>query len=667
MGIIPDKYLSAEITLPWKTGAVAAVLTGLVTFVVFLPALASEFVNWDDYEYVFENQHIQAPLRNVPGWAFLNFYAGNWHPLAWLSHALDYTVWGLDPFGHHLTNNVLHAVNAMLVVLVCMRLLESNRSTGTDGGPSVPAIDERGVLIAGATAGLLFGIHPVHVESVAWVSERKDVLSALFFLLSILSYLFYRSNKSYKTYFLTFIFFMLALMSKPMAVTLPAVLVILDWYPFQKIRSLRTFLTAVMEKAPFFALSIASAVITIRAEDIGDHIVPFEASSFSERLIIGCDAVFSYLHKMLLPLRLNPFYPYPTNVSLFSPEYFLAVLVVSGITLTCIMLIYRKQKIWAAAWGYYLVTLLPVLGLVRVGYQSMADRYTYLPSLGPFLVLGLAAARGYEALGALKKRGLRQDYIGVVIASILLVSLSLLTVRQIKIWKNSIVFWTYVIENNDQKIPLALASRGRAYNTEGEYDLAIQDLNAALALRPSFFTAIRNRGVAYENKGMHDKAIEDFDRAIRQKPDNFEVFNNRGLVYDHKGMHDKAIEDFTRAIRLKPDNFEAFNNRGVAYAGKELIGNAKEDFGRALALKPDYFEALCNLGMALKLDGQYERAAESYTRAIRLDGGNAAAYINRADVRLKSGDAVSAVSDFRKACELGSEAGCREYKKLTGR
>ena len=295
-------------------------MVSLVTLVVFLPALGNDFVNWDDYQYVYENSHIQSSLRNVPEWAFSSFYAGNWHPLTWLSHALDYTIWGLKPFGHHLTNNVLHALNAMLVVFLCMRLLESYRSRKIADGLAVPSIDKRGILIAGATTGLLFGVHPVHVESVAWVSERKDILCALFFCLSIFSYIGYADGAGNrrmlvlrpfnKHYLFSLLFFICALLSKPMAVTLPVVLIILDWYPFQRIQSLRTFGTVVMEKVPFFVLSIASSVITVLAESRGDHIVPFEASSFPARLMISFDAIFSYLRKMLLPLGLNPFYPY---------------------------------------------------------------------------------------------------------------------------------------------------------------------------------------------------------------------------------------------------------------------------------------------------------------------------------------------------------------------
>jgi len=665
--------LFSQMKSPWKAKTLMAVLVSFITLMVFLPALQNEFVNWDDVNYVYENPYIRSPWRKVFKWAFASFSEGNWHPLTWISHAIDYNIWGLKPLGHHLTNNVLHALNALLVVFLSIGLLESDRRKKIVAGFAGSMLDERGILIAGTVAGLLFGIHPLHVESVAWVSERKDVLSSLFFFLSILSYMRYvgvaenrgKTSLHFNRYYLfTLGFFICALLSKPMAVTLPAVLIILDWYPFQRIRSLGTFGEVVKEKVPFFVLSISSSIITVLAESRGRHIVPLEAPSVPVRLMIGCDAIFSYLRKMVLPLDLSPFYPYPKDVFLSTWKYLLPVSAVIGITLVCLALS-KHQKVYMAVWGYYLITLLPVLGIIRVGMQSMADRYTYVPSIGPFILLGLAVARGYEKLDApLKKWGVRHGFIGFVLGFVLLVSLSVLTMLQIRIWKNSVTLWTYVIEKTQVKIPFVYNNRGIAYNVRGEYDLAIKDLDTALALKPDYIMALNNRGLAYENRGMYDLAIEDFTRAIALNPDYNEAYNNRGLAYDHKGMHDQAIEDFTRAIALNPDYNEAYNNRGVAYGGKRLLDNATKDFDRAIALKPDYFEALCNRGYALKLNGQYELAVESYTKAIALDRTNATAYINRAYASLEAGDTANAISDLRRGCGLGNETGCKELKTL---
>jgi len=613
-------------------------MVSFITLMVFLPALQNEFINWDDDYYVYANQYIQSPLRNVTKWAFFHFYIDNWHPLTWISHAIDYTVWGLNPLGHHLTNNLLHALNTFLVVFLSVGLIGYDRRRETTEGLSGPFFDEKEILIAGAATGLLFGIHPLHVESVAWISERKDVLSALFFCLSILSYIRYAScmeNRGRavteffnRYYFLTFLFFICALLSKPMVVTLPAVLLILDWYPFQRIHSLRTFGTALKEKIPFLVLSSAVSLVTILAQS--GALKPLIASSFPTRLIISSKAIVSYLGKMVLPLGLVPFYPYPAHVSLLSLKYLLPVLAVIVITLTCIILLVRSRKVWLAVWGYFIVTLLPVLGLIQVGNQSMADRYTYLPGLGPFLVLGLAAALGYRKLDLLKQWGLRKEFIGGVLSILLVVSLSFLTAMQITVWKNSLSFWDYVIDNTAEQLPFAYCNRGIAYELAGKYDLAIKDLDAALVLQPKYPIAL----------------------------------HSRGRVYFAKGMHARAIEDFTKAITLKPDYFEAFNSRGVTYGQYGLLAKATQDFDRAIALKPDYYEALSNRGFSLMLQGQYDKAVESYNSAIMLDGNRAAAYIRRAQVMLKMGKDRDAASDLRKGCELGSETACVELEKL---
>src|SRR5208283_719950 len=244
-----------------------AVFVSLLTFLVYLSCLHNEFVLWDDDRYVYENPHLHPVNAAFFRWAFSDFYCANWHPLTWVSHALDYAVWGLNPLGHHLTNNILHAVNTFIVVILVAKLLETWRPS-RQHNPPLHASQEWSYIVIAAVTGLLFGLHPLHVESVAWVSERKDLLCAMFFLLSTLAYTKYVSNGGglrNKHYILVVFLFAFALLSKPMAVTLPAVLLILDWYPFNRIRSLKTLWAACIEKLPFIALSVASSVTTILA------------------------------------------------------------------------------------------------------------------------------------------------------------------------------------------------------------------------------------------------------------------------------------------------------------------------------------------------------------------------------------------------------------------
>lgn len=659
---------------------------GLFTFLLFLPALWNEFVSMDDDAYIYENTFIRSFDGRLLKASFFQFHASNWHPLTWLSHAVDYAVWGLNPLGHHLTNNVLHAANAFIVVLLAVRLLEY-RSYKTHM-----------TYVAAVTTGLLFGIHPLHVESAAWVSERKDLLCALFFLLSILSYTSYSSYKTYKTYFMTLGFFVLALLSKPMAVTLPAVLLLLDWHPLGRIPSISAFRGAFVEKIPFFGLSLGSSVMTILAQYSGGSLVLPDTLPLSDRLLVGMRSLVLYLWSMVLPVDLSPVYAYPQDISLLSLEYLLPVLLVAGVTAGAAAAAGR-QRLWPAAWGYYLITLLPVLGLIQVGRQPMADRYTYLPSLGPFLVIGLMAAWLYEKGETSKERGPVLRLLKLAIAVSALIFLSYVTVKQIGAWRNSLALWNYVIEREPERIPSAYNQRGSAYYEKGQYDRAIADYSIAIALEPeTYFKAYNNRGAAYNNKGLFDKAVEDFNKAIAINPRYAEAYNNRGIAYDQRGLSDRAIDDFGRAIAADPESDKAYNNRGaalyrkgladmaiedfskaiainpgfdraynnrgVAYDEKDMSDRAIEDFNKAITINPGYYEAYRNRGFAYFLNGRYDMALESYNKAIELRQDDAEVYINRGHAYLKAGNKGLAVPDLRRGCESGDENSCRTLRDL---
>jgi len=297
----------------------------LITLALYLPALRNDFVIWDDPDYVLNNFNIQSLNGAFFKWAFSSFYSNNWHPLTWISHALDCAVWGLNPMGHHLTNIVLHALNTFLVVLLCIKLLDIGKERSAALGGASTTLDERGMRIAAGVTGLLFGLHPVHVESVAWVSERKDLLCGLFFLLSISAYANHvralgnepiEQNKAAtrffkKTYLASLAFFALSLLSKPMAVSLPVVLLILDWYPFQRIRSLKSFRSACVEKLPFLACSLISSILTIMAQRTGEAMMMMAFVPLWARMLVAAKAFVAYLGKMVVPVGLIPYYPYP--------------------------------------------------------------------------------------------------------------------------------------------------------------------------------------------------------------------------------------------------------------------------------------------------------------------------------------------------------------------
>ena len=596
----------------------------LATLLVYLPALLNAFVDWDDDVYIFANPYLKAPAFDFVKWAFSTIRAGSWHPLTWISYSLDYAVWGLNPLGYHLTNIILHAVNTFVVVLLAVKLLDAFKERSITNEQS-PFLNERAILIAAGTAGLLFGLHPVHVESVAWIGERKDLLCALFFLLSIVMYTKYVSSRrsairgqesvvrgrasggntqegsgqknflSNKYYLVALVFFILALLSKPMAVSLPIVLLLLDWFPFNRIRSGRTLWTACVEKLPFFALGLAASIVTLLAQRTEGAMTLMEVVPLSTRLLVAAEALIAYLWKMIAPVHLVPYYPYPQGVSFLSLEYLSAIALVIGITAACVVPA-KKQKLWLTAWGYYAVTLIPVLGIVQVGGQSMADRYAYLPSLGPFFIIGLAVAWVWGTVNALQRPGLVVKAACGAAAVFAFVSLSYATLEQISIWKNSVTLWSYVIEKEPDRVPMAYAYRG----------------------------------VAFEREGRFDKAIEDYERAIALNPFYYTAYNNMGVLLGKMSLSARAIEYFNKAIALSPDYIDAYYNRGITYALIDQLGRALEDFNKAILLNPD----------------------------------DATAYVERGNLHLRMGNRDLAIADFQIACDLGYEKGCNALDEL---
>jgi len=662
------------VTRTQNTSYYLAASISLITFVVYLSALHHEFVEWDDAQYVVENFHIHSINISFVKWAFTAFHAGNWHPLTWISHAFDYAIWGSNPLGHHLTNVILHAFNTFLVVLFVKELITVSSSMAINDGPS-EFLSKRTILITAATTGLLFGLHPLHVESAAWVAERKDLLCALFFLLSMIAYtkqvsrlsgeasLEKPSSRIYNGHYLVaFGSFILALLSKPMAVTLPITLLILDWYPFNRIRSRRTLWTAVIEKLPFIALSLLSSILTVLAQRAGGAIVSMESVPLPTRMLIGVRSLMVYLGKMIWPLNLSPFYPYPTDASPMSWRYLVAIVLVIGITLFCVVMA-KKQRLWLSVWSYYVVTLIPVIGIVQVGRQAMADRYTYLPSLGPFLILGLAVAWASRWVNAVRPWGQIIKSASTVFVLFVLASMTYLTFHQIGIWKNSIRLWDSVVEQRPERIQLAYYFRGLAFENMGQFEKAIEDFDRAIALDPYFRDAFLNRGTAFENMGRFDSAIENFDAAIALSP-SYEVYFNRGVTFEKTGQLAKAIADYRDAIALNPSRYEAYLAAGRVQGKSGSFDKAIEYFTRAIVINPMYAESYNNRGLSYLYLGQDDRALEDFNKAIELDQTVAITYHNRGTLYLRTGNKRLAIADFQRACDLGNGKACAVLKAI---
>lgn len=625
-------YSRTSNTLTWAS----ALFVACITFIVYLPALQNGFVNWDDHLYVFENQNILSISLGFLKWSLTGVVAGLWHPLTMFSLALDYAIWGMEPWGFHLTNILFHTFNTFLVLILVVRLIECS-------GIEQDRFRKK-TLVTGVVTALLFGIHPLHVESVVWISERKDVLCALFFLLSILAYLKYFITKRALFYGASLMSFAMALMSKPMAVTLPIVLIILDFYPLKRWKTVRELKQVLLEKIPFFALSISAALITIWAHMSHGGIKTLEAFPLTTRVFVAVSAIIFYLLKMIMPVNLAPFYPYPKDVALFKLEYAGSLALFLLITLLCIW-IFKKKRLFSVIWLYYVATLIPVIGILQVGNQAAADRYTYLPSLGPFLLVGVGVGTAFERCPRCRK----------AIAVFLLLLSGLLinkTVTQTTLWKDSITLWSYEIKLFP-RVEIAYNSRGIAYSKLGDYLAAVIDYTKAIEINPGYAEAYFNRGNAsYIGLGNYMQAIMDYTKAIEIDSEYAVAYSNRGSAYTKLGNYAQAIVNYNMAVKLNPRDVEAYYNRGNAYTELGNYAQAIAAYDMAIKLNPRHANAYISRGNVYNNLGDDAQAISDYTKAIEINPTYTEAYYNRGNAYFALGNHQLAMKDYNMTIEL---------------
>jgi Flp pilus assembly protein TadD len=641
-----------------------AAFVSLITLVVYLPALRNDFT-WDDDVYVINNLHIRSLNWVFFKWAFSGFYASNWHPLTWASHALDYAVWGLNPLGHHLTNNILHAMNTFLVVLLCIKLLEmwKERSMSEEASPFP---DGQRILIAAGVTGLLFGLHPLHVESVAWVAERKDLLCGLFFLLSISAYANHiralvneplerrkAASLFFNRYYLASLaFFVLALLSKPMAVSLPVVLLLLDWYPFQRIRSWKSFRDSGVEKLPFIVCSLISSTLTIMAQRTEGATGMMTFVPLWARMLVAAKAFVDYLGKIVVPVDLSSYYRYPMwqEVTLLSPQYIFAVIFVVGLT-AILFVAAKKQRVWLSAWGYYVVTLIPVIGIIQVGSQAMADRYMYLPSLGPFLLIGLIAAWVWAKADSLRHWRPAVKGFTIALAISLVISLSYATLRQIALWRDDLTLFTDTVRKSPNT-SIHHTNLGIAYLKQNRYDEAIREFITAVSLKPDDADAHYNLGIAYLKQNRYDEAIKEFTTAVSLRPDFAEAHYNLGTAYGKQNRYDEAIKEFIITVTLRPDFAEAYDGLGTAYLDQNRYDEAVNEFVTAVKLKPDDADAHYNLGIAYGRQNRLDEAVKEFIAVLKRKPDDAEAHTNLGIAYGKQNRLDEAVKEFITAAKL---------------
>jgi protein O-mannosyl-transferase len=548
-----------------------------ITWIVFGQTLRHDFVNFDDHVYVYENAVVSRglSLSNVV-WAFTHPHARNWHPLTTLSHMLDCQLFGLKPGGHHFTNVLLHTIAAVLLFILVQQVTRN--------------------LWPSAFVGAVFAIHPLHVESVAWIAERKDVLSAVFFMLTLGAYFRYVRAPSPTRYATISILFALGLMSKPMLVTVPLVLLLLDYWPLRREQSWPKLLT---EKIPLFVLSAASCFITLLVQRGNTAI---DQLPFLWRLNNAIVSYIVYLWQMIWPAKLAVFYPHPNN-SLSLWQIVGAFLVLGAITCSVIML-RRTRPYLCVGWFWYVIMLLPVIGLVQVGEQARADRYTYLPQIG------LCVAASWLIVDLARQRHYRRSILatGAIVIALLL---SWRASVQASYWKNSESLWNHalaVTSNND----VAHNNVGSLLMRRGQLDEAIAHFETALKIRSQSAESHYNLGLAliHNNlanalvrKRLLDEAIPHYEKAVALRPDYADAQYNFGIALSRAGRLDEAIGHWRETLSIQPNDTEAHVTLADALVRRGEVGEAMTHYEKALQLA----QAQRNDALATKLQGKIDK------------------------------------------------------------
>src|SRR5437867_3639339 len=545
----------------------APLLVALLTLIAFLPALQDQFVNWDDKDNFLDNPH----YRGL-GWTHLRWlwttHRGHYIPLTWMTLGLDYLLWGVNPVGYHLTNLLLHIANAVVFFFVVRRLLAR----------ALPSPSERGhaLAVSAGFAALVFAIHPLRVESVAWVTERRDVLSGLLYLVAILLYLraCERGARGRGWYWLSVAVFVGALLSKSMVVNLPVVLVILDVYPLRRLGGSIGWRSeparrVYVEKIPFVLLAAAASAIAVMAQSSVHAVASLAQLSVPGRVAISTYGLSFYLWKMVVPVNLSPVYELRPPVNPWATPFLLSYGVVLALTAIALALRRRVPGL-PAAWVAYIVVLLPVLGIFQSGPQIAADRSTYLASLGWAILVSAGVLSHWR----------RRPFLFTGLAACVLFGLGILTWNQVQVWRDSEKLWTH-----------------------------------ALATYPKSSIAENNLGNVRADQSKLAEAIEHYRQALDINPEHASAHYNLGNVLAQQGMLAEASEHYQRALQIKPDYADAHNNWGMALAQQGKLAEAVEHFRRALEIKPDFAKAASNLGLALAQQGKLAEVVEHSRRA----------------------------------------------------
>jgi Flp pilus assembly protein TadD len=612
----PTDWLAQAVNL-FSRPLIIGLLLAVVTLMVYWPVRQYDFLGYDDPLYYSENAHVQNGLTiaNI-GWAFTTDAAANWHPLTWLSLMLDAEIFGNQPAGPHLVNLLFHIGNTVLLFVLLRRLT-------TAIWPS-------------AVVAALFALHPLHVESVAWIAERKDVLCAFFVLLTLLAYAKAvmtnaKQNASRTTscslpcYFLSLFFFALALMSKPMAVTLPFLLLLLDWWPLNRMVDLQLKTSnlpgraknftrlkiLLLEKIPFLGLSLAACVITFLVQQKGDAVKTLTTFPLSARIENTFVSYARYLGKTIWPATLANPYPHPGHWPM--PMVLFSVLLFAGICVAA-FLFARKIPFLFTGWFWFAGMLVPVIGLVQVGTQSMADRYAYLPVIGLFIVFAWGLARVAARLNLPKA-------LIAVVAILILIAAAVRTREQLSYWQNDGTLFSHALAVTKNNCT-ASVDLGSWLLKNGQTQAALERYNDALKMRPDDPLVLYDVANAFASLGNLDEAVKKYRRALQFAPGRPNILNNLGCALMGQNLLPEAITNFEAALQAKPDFAYAHNSLATALFKQCRFAAAAQHFDQAVKLAPDNPQFVVNLGDTLARLGKLPAAAKCYRQALQREPGN---------------------------------------------
>jgi Tfp pilus assembly protein PilF len=561
---------------------------------VFGSVSGFEFVNYDDPDYVTANPHIGGGLTwPAIRWAFTAGYAANWHPLTWLSHMADIELFGLNAGPHHAVNVLLHIVSTVLLFGV---LRSSTGSTWRS-----------------AFVAALFAVHPLHVESVAWVAERKDVLSTVFWMLTLWAYVWYARAPSRSRYAVVAACLALGLMAKPMLVSLPLVLLLVDVWPLRRVTIGKdpsaAWVKLIVEKVPLLVLAAASSAVTLLVQRQGTAVMRLDQVPLSIRVPNAVTSYAGYILKMLWPVDLVAMYPLPLSPP--RPELVIAALLVLGGITFAVVRTARQHPVMLVGWLWYVVTLVPVIGLVQVGGQAMADRYTYVPLVGLFIMVAWGAS---EALARWPGR-----VPALASAAVLSIAVcAFLARRQTQLWKDSRTLWSHAVRTSPDNY-FAHGSLGYVFWSDGEVEEAVEHYTEALRLRPGYAEGHNNMGVALAAKGRLREAVPHFIEAVRLRPSFASAQENLRATEERLRSLDAELARFANDVQSRPEDMMARNEYGAALAAQGRVDEAAEQFAAAARIDPTQPDVQYNLGMMLSRLGKTAPATEAFEAALRLN------------------------------------------------